>query len=128
NASSPGGARQRLIGLGSRRPGASSMKNCPGSPGSRPPRFSRSRVYGPTASLATTSSRFLLRTDSLLERYGEVALRVRDRVHGCSGAGHGRDAGDPRSDRGLADQVAVRARARVAEGRVHDEVAVTTAH
>ena len=34
NASSPGGARQRLIGRGSRRPGASSMKNWPGRPGS----------------------------------------------------------------------------------------------
>jgi len=43
-ASSCGGTRQRLIGRGSRRPGASSMKNCPGSPGSRPPRATRSSV------------------------------------------------------------------------------------
>ena len=39
NASSPRGARQRLIGRGSSRPGASSMKNCPGTPGSSPPRL-----------------------------------------------------------------------------------------
>ena len=37
NASSPGGAWQRLIGRGSTRPGASSMKNWPGTPGSSPP-------------------------------------------------------------------------------------------
>ena len=56
NASSPGGARQRLIGRGSSRPGASSMKNCPGRPGSSSPRSTRSSVYGPTLSRPVTLS------------------------------------------------------------------------
>ena len=42
--SSPGGARQRLIGRGSTRPGGESMKNCPGLPGSSSPRSTRSSV------------------------------------------------------------------------------------
>ena len=49
NASSPGGAWHRLIGRGSSRPGASSMKNWPGIPGSSPPRSSRRSEYGPIA-------------------------------------------------------------------------------
>ena len=54
NASSPAGARQSENGRGSSRPGASSMKNWPGSPGSSPPRSTRTSVYGPTASIART--------------------------------------------------------------------------
>ena len=54
-------------------------------PGSSPPRSTRISEYGPTASLATTLSRSLLRTDSLLERDGEVALGVGDRAH-CGSA------------------------------------------
>ena len=46
------GARQRLIGRGSSRPGASSMKNCPGMPGSSPPRSSLRSVYGPDGLVA----------------------------------------------------------------------------
>ena len=53
----PDGARQRLKGRGSSRPGASSMKNCPGSPGSSPPRARRTSAYGPIASFATTRRR-----------------------------------------------------------------------
>ena len=52
--SSPGGARQSENGRGSSLPGASSMKNCPGSPGSSPPRSTRTSVYGPTPSTPTT--------------------------------------------------------------------------
>ncbi len=44
NASSPGGARQSERARGRRRPGASSMKNCPGVPGSSEPRSSRRSV------------------------------------------------------------------------------------
>jgi hypothetical protein len=43
------------------------MKNCPGTPGSTPPRATRSRVYGPTASFATTLSRSRLMLDSFLK-------------------------------------------------------------
>src|SRR6187431_1653524 len=103
------------------------MKNCPGMPGSSPPRSRRSSAYGPTASLARTLSASLLRTDLLLERNGEVALSVGDRMDGCPCAGDRRDARDARSQRGLADQVAVRARARVAERRVDHEVAMAPA-
>src|SRR6187551_1708037 len=100
------------------------MKNCPGMPGSSAPRSRRSSTYGPTASLARTLSASLLRTDLLLERDGEVALSVGDRVHGRPGAGDRRDARDPRGERGLADAIAVGSRARVAERRVDHEVAM----
>ena len=39
---------ETLIGRGSSRPGASSMKNCPGIPASVAPRSTRRSVYGPT--------------------------------------------------------------------------------
>ena len=42
--SSPSGARHSDIGRGSSRPGASSMKNCPGMPGSTSPRATRRSV------------------------------------------------------------------------------------
>src|SRR5712691_2888580 len=122
NASSLGGARQRLIGRGSSRPGASSMKNCPGTPGSSPPRPTRSSVYGPTFSFARTLSRSRLTFDPLLEGEGLLGARVRDRVHGGGGAGQRRDARYARDERGLADQVPVQARAG-ALGGVDDEVA-----
>src|SRR5262245_4353749 len=127
NASSPGGARQRLIGRGRTRPGASSMKNCPGIPGSSPPRRTRRSVYGPTASVATTSARSRLDLDALLERERRLAPRVRDRVHRRRRAGERRDARYARGERGLADQVAVAAGAAGALGRVHDEVAAALA-
>src|SRR5436190_21911205 len=127
NASSPAGAWQRLIGRGSTRPGASSMKNCPGRPGSMSPRSTRTSEYGPTASLATTLRRLLLRTDALLQRKSEIALSIRDRVNRRPRAGHGRDARHPRGERRLADQIAVRSRTRRTEGRVQDEIAVAAA-
>ncbi len=57
NASSFAAARHSDIGRGSNRRGASSMKNCPGMPCSSPPRSTRSNVYGPTRSFATTLRR-----------------------------------------------------------------------
>src|SRR4029079_18934332 len=78
--------------------------------------------------LAPTLSWLLLRTDALLQRESEVAAGVRDRMHGGARSGHRRDARDAGGERRLADQVATRARAGPAEGRVHDEVAVAPAH
>ena len=101
NASSPAAARQTLIGRGSTRPGASSMKNWPGMPGSSSPRSTRSSVYGPTGSAATTLQRSRLcrprlMLDPLLQRVRDLLARVRDRVDGKPGAGQGRDAGHAR--------------------------------
>src|SRR6187431_427163 len=104
------------------------MKNCPGMPGSSAPRSRRSSTYGPTASLARTLSASLLRTDLLLERDREVALSVGDRMDGCPRAGDRRDARDARGQRSFADEIAVRARARITERRVDHEVAMAPAH
>src|SRR5579859_5410076 len=125
NASSPGGARQSENGRGSSRPGASSMKNCPGTPGSRPPRSSRSSVYGPTRSERVTLCRVgdaKLRIDPFLERDGLLGPRRGDRVHGGGGARQRRDARDAAGERGLADGVAVRPRVATL-GSVDHEVA-----
>src|SRR5439155_23189811 len=107
NASSPGGARQRLNGRGSRRPGASSMKNWPGTPGSRPPRSTHRSVYGPTGSLARTLSRSDLDIEPFLERERRFRARAGDRVDGRGRARERRDARDARRERRLADSVAV---------------------
>src|SRR5712691_9981328 len=109
NASSLGGARQRLIGRGSSRPGASSMKNCPGTPGSSPPRPTRSSVYGPTFSFARTLSRSRLTFDPLLEGEGLLGARVRDRVHSGGGAG---------ALGGVDDEVAAAASDQVDDGQL----------
>src|SRR5256714_13625608 len=126
--SSPGGARQRLIGRGRRRPGASSMKNWPGRPGSPPPRRTRSSVYGPTGSTpATLSGARLAGTDALLQGEGGLGPGVTDRVHGRGGAREGRDARDARDERGFADQVA--GGAGIGSVRcVHDEIAAAPPH
>src|SRR6266568_9377407 len=128
NASSPGGARQRLIGRGSRRPGASSMKNCPGTPASTPPRATRSSVYAPTCSFATTLSRSRLMLDSLLkllQRERLFAAGVCDRIHRSGCARQGRDSGPPRYEGRLADQIAVGPGPRSLRS-VDDEVAAAT--
>ena len=52
----------------------------------------------------------------------DLLSRVRDRIDGEPSAGKGRDAGDARGQRGLADQCAVAPRARPLR-RVDDEVA-----
>ena len=93
NASSPAAARQTLIGRGSTRPGASSMKNWPGTPRRARRCSTRSSVYGPTCSVPVTlrSSRLML--DPLLEGARDLLARVRDRVDGEPGAGERRDAG-----------------------------------
>src|SRR5205823_2155446 len=126
--SSPRGATQSDIGRGSNRPGASTMKNWPGVPGSRLPRSTRTSAYGPTASTPATlrRSRRGLDIDPLLEGERGLGTGVGDRVHGRGGAGDGRDARDPRREGRLADQVAVGTRARADLGRVHDEIAAST--
>src|SRR5581483_11143421 len=126
-ASSPRGARHSDIGRGRTRPGASSMKNCPGMPGSMPPRSTRTSAYGPTASTATTlrRSRLSLDIDALLERQRVLRTCVRNRVHGRGRAGDGGDARDARAHRRLTDDVAVAAGERAAFGRVDDEIAAT---
>src|SRR5204863_8256058 len=119
-ASSPGGARQRLIGRGRRRPGASSMKNWPGTPGSRRPRRTRRSVYGPTCSEPVTLA-CSGRIDPLLEADGDLRLRVRDRLDRGGRARDRRDAGNPSDEGGLADAVTVRP-GTGALRRVHDEI------
>ena len=109
NASSPAAARQTLIGRGSSRPGASSMKNWPGTPASRPPASTRSSVYGPTCSTPVTLRRSRLMLDPLLEGVRDLLARVRDRVDGEAGAGERRDAGHAGAERRLPDQGAVAA-------------------
>src|SRR2546430_14081909 len=126
NASSLAVARQRLIGLGSRRPGASSMKNWPGTPGSSRPRSTRSSVYGPTGSAATTLGCSRFGIDSLLETERDLVARVGDGLDGRSGARERRDARHASNESRLADPVAVGARTRALWG-VHDEVATPTA-
>src|SRR5215217_7532816 len=127
NQSSPAGAAQTLIGRGSTRFGAASMKNCPGVPGSRFPRAARRSVYAPTRSTATTLSASRLSTDPLLEREDGLAARVRDRVRGRPRACERGDAGDPRGQRRLADPIAVAPRTGAAARRVDDEVATAAA-
>src|SRR2546425_2595933 len=129
NASSPAGARQSENARGRSRPGASSMKNWPGDPGSTPPRSNRSSVYGPTGSTPATRSssrRGLdtdrLRLDPLLKRERFLMPRDGDRVDRRGGSGERRDARHASGERRLADCVAVRARV-AAFGRVDDEVA-----
>src|SRR5205823_392545 len=119
-------ARQRLIGRGKSRPGTSSMKNWPGIPGSSLPRSTRSSVYGPTTSLPATLSALRVSTDSLLEAERDLVLRVGDCLDGGRRAGDRRHAGDAGQECRLADQVAVRARARALR-RVDDEVAAPAA-
>ena len=71
----------------------------------RPPRLdSQERVGADRLVGENDLSPSLLRTDPFLERDGEVALGVRDRVHGRLRAGHRRDARDPRRERRLADE------------------------
>src|SRR5581483_5856319 len=126
NASSPVGARQSESARGSSLPGASSMKNCPGTPGSRPPRSSRRSVYAPTASTPVTLRSSRLGIDPLLQRQCLLGPRVRDGVHGRGGAGDGGDARHAAHERGLADRVSVRA-CIAALGGVDDEVAAPAA-
>src|SRR5829696_563082 len=125
NPSSPGGAEHRLIGRGRTVSGGCNMKNWPGIPGSRPPRSTRSSVYGPTGSTATTLSaaRFGM---AFLKRQRVLAARVRDRVDRGLRTRERRDAGDARDERGLADEIAVAAGARALR-RVDDEVALPAA-
>src|SRR5215212_11129079 len=125
NQSSPAGAAQTLIGRGSTRFGAASMKNCPGVPGSRLPRTARRSVYAPTCSTATTLSASRLSTDPLLERQDGLAARVGDRVRGRPSACECGDAGDPRGKCRLADPVTVAPRTGAAARRVDDEVAAS---
>src|SRR2546430_4756080 len=132
-ASSPAGARQSESARGRSRPGASSMKNWPGDPGSTPPRAKRSSVYGPTGSAPATRSssrRALdtdrLRLDPLLERERLLVPRRSDRVHRGGGARRRRDARDARGECRLANRVAVRTRV-AALGSVHDEIATPLA-
>src|SRR5581483_2500743 len=99
------------------------MKNWPGEPGSRPPRSSRSSVYGPTASALVTVSRSRLDIDSLLQRECELRARVCDRVHRRRRARDRRDARDPRDERRLADPVPIGSLERAAERRVDHEIA-----
>ena len=79
------------MGRGSSRPGASSMKNWPGSPVSASPRSSRRSVYGPIGSTPTqlcslrrtlhlAESRGRLLLEPLLERAGDLGPAVRDRL------------------------------------------------
>src|SRR5918996_4603674 len=119
-ASSPGGARQRLIGRGRMWPGGESMKNWPGRPGSSAPRATRSSRYGPSGSLAT-SGRSSLR-NALLQGEGLLGARARDRLDRGRGARERRDARDARDERRFSDEVAVRAGA-AAGGRVDDQYA-----
>ena len=104
NASSPGGARQRLIGRGSSRPGASSMKNCPGCARLEPAALDpQQRVRARRPRGYETVRRSRLGIDALLQRQRELGARVRDRVHGGGGAGDRRDArarGRPARPRG----------------------------
>src|SRR3954452_18892656 len=95
-------------------------------PGSTGPRSSRSSVYGPTASAATTLSRARLNLDPLLEGDRDLCPRARDRVDSRGRARQRRDARDAVHERGFADQVAVRART-VALRRVDHEVAAAAA-
>src|SRR5262249_12972668 len=125
NASSPRGAKQRLIGRGSTRPGASSMKNCPGPPRSSEPRVTRRSAYGPTHSTATMLRRSRLM--SLLQRQRGLGARLRDRVDGRARDGERRDARNTCDDRGLADRVAVTASVP-AVGRVDDEIDVAASY
>src|ERR1051325_5847881 len=125
-ASSASVARQRLIGRGRSRPGASSMKNWPGMPGSSRPRSTRTSVYGPTASVPVTLCAARVSIDPLLEAEGDLVPRVCDRLDGGGRAGDRRDAGHAGDKRGLADQIAVRARAGPLR-RVDDEIATAAA-
>src|SRR6185503_3330258 len=128
-ASSPGGARQSENGRGSSLPGASSMKNCPGAPGSSSPRSSRSSVYGPIRSEPVTLCLLgdaELRIDPFLEGHGLLSARGGDRVHRGGGARERRDARHPPRERRLADRVAVRARVATLR-RVDHEIAAAAA-
>src|SRR5688572_12254009 len=116
--SSPGGARQRLIGRGKRIPGGRSMKNWPGIPGSTPPRRRRTSAYGPTGSTPATLSRA---GDTFLQGEGLAAGRAGHRLDRRCGARHRRHAGHPREERGLADEVAVGA-GSAPVGRVDDQL------
>src|SRR5258707_15291349 len=105
------------------------MKNCPGTPGSMPPRRTRSNVYGPTCSFTTTLSRSRLMLDSLLEllqRERLLTAGVGDRVNRGRRAGQRRDARHARDERGLANQVAVGPRAG-SLWRIDDEIAPAAA-
>src|SRR3990170_9046487 len=104
-ASSRRGAKQRLIGRERTRPGASSMKNWPGTPGSSPPRSTRTSRYGPTSSAARTLS--ASRRTAFLEGEGVLAAGARDRLDGGEGAAERRHARNTRGERRLADEGAV---------------------
>src|SRR5439155_20778435 len=101
-------------------------KNCPGIPGSSAPRSSRTSVYGPTASFATTLSRADFGIDPLLQAQRDLGARACDRVHGRRRAGNRGDARDSVDHRRLADRVAVRTRTGALR-RVDDEIAAATA-
>src|SRR2546423_10331180 len=133
-ASSPAGARQSESARGRSRPGASSMKNWPGDPGSTPPRSKRSSVYGPTGSAPATRSSSRrgsdtdhLHLDPLLERERVLVPRGSDRMHPGSSARERRDARDTRCECGFANRVTVRASVP-ALGRVQDEIATALAN
>src|SRR6266540_4490336 len=87
-----------------------------------PPRRTRSSVYAPTLSFATTLSRSRLMLDPFLERHRLLAAGIRNRVAGGRGAGERRDAWQACDERGLSNQVAVGACAGAVR-RIHDEVA-----
>src|SRR5262245_64534935 len=105
------------------------MKNCPGTPGSRAPRSTRSRVYGPTRSEAVTLCRLgdaKLCIDPFLERDRLLGAGGSNRMHGGGGTRERRDTRHAARERGLADRVAVRA-CVAALRRVDDEIAAAPA-
>src|SRR5438034_673859 len=125
NASSRGGAKQRLIGRGNARPGASSMKNCPGIPRSSDPRATRRSAYGPIHSTSTTlrRSRFM----PLLQRERRLRARLRNGLDGCARNRERGDAGHACDDRGFANRVPV-ASSVATLGGVDDEVDAAAAY
>src|SRR5688500_2197700 len=102
------------------------MKNWPGIPASSPPRSTRSSVYGPTGSAATTLRRSRLMLDPLLQRVRDLLARVRDRIDGEPCAGERRDARNAAGEGCLPDPRAVLPGARTLRG-VDDEVALAGA-
>src|SRR5207244_1485860 len=81
---------------------------------------------GPICSVPVTSARSDC-TDSLLERDGNLRLRVGDRLDGRGGARDRRDARNARGERSLPDQIAVGSGARALR-RVDHEVAAAAAN
>src|SRR3990172_7591545 len=123
-ASSWRGAKQRLIGRERTRPGASSMKNWPGTPESSPPRSRRTSRYGPTSSAARTLS--ASRRNAFLEGEGVLMTRAPDGLDRGEGAPAGRHARDAGGERRLADEGTVGAGA-ASRRCVDDEVAAPAA-